>query len=238
MEIFNIDKILGILGENPEALTYGEVFAKYKDYNHYSTSLLINLLFPKFNISKVGLFFGYVEKSELDIPKLYRKYFLPTIYDSVKKGIIQHEITIKEKIKRRQTHTNFVSDKKEKIDKRLENEMERKTRIQPTLMSVAEDVVDEISRVYPKRFASAYLFGSGCYKNDRPFIYYGNEDVIRSVSDLDIMVFGHGLIRLSKLKKELDKISRSRKVLLDPYFRVFRGSKKDKGILEKGVLIQ
>jgi len=225
-------RILEIL-RSKEALTYGEVLAEYCGSDPYFASLTTNVYYSKPDVSKLNLFFDSdLESAE----KVYSCYasILPCIMGLEKNRLIQHEGIANEK--RYETHTNFISDSEEKVMKRFERELERKRSINPTLISVVEDVVKTFSNMYQGPH-SAVFSGSGCMKNGRPFIYYGDSNEIKSVSDLDIEIFSLEPISLRGMMPQFNEISRKKKVVLNPVVRVFRNSKEDRDIMKSGVPI-
>jgi len=238
MKNFGEEKILEILRRSDKALTYGEVLGECTNNDPYFASLATKLYFSK-HASKLGLFFDDAYKEVESICSSYLTHILPRILNLERKGITQHARTNAKKGKRYETHINFVSDNEQKILKRLKSEMEKKRCIQPTLMSIAKDVVDKISEAYPISFKCAVLCGSGSDKNGRPFIYYGDVDEVMSVSDLDLAVYASDFMGLTKkLKSEFDEISRRRKIVLNPVAKTFRNSKEDRIMMETGILIQ
>jgi len=227
------ERILEILRRNKEALTYGEVLAEYCGSNPYFASLATNVCYSKPDVSKLNLFFDNgLESAE----KVYSCYasLLHCIMDLEKNRLIHHEGIANEK--RYETHTNFISDSEEKVTKRFERELERKRSINPTLISVVEEVVKTFSNMYQGPH-SAVFSGSGCMKNGRPFIYYGDSNEIKSVSDLDIAIFSLEPVSLREMIPQFNEISRKKKVVLNPVVRVFRNSKKDTDIMKTGVPI-
>ncbi len=227
-------KILKILEESEEALTYGEVLAKYLNCDPYFASLATNAFCSWTNVSKLGLFFKNYEEKGLKISNFYFMQILPSILRLEEaKAIIPLKINYR---KRYATHSNFITDKEEKIYKRLEKEVKKKIEIKPTLVSIAQEITKEVKKKHPEEIELAILHGSASEKNGKPFIYYGNSKEIKSVSDLDITFFTSDQINLKNLSSFFDKISRERKILLNPCVRSSRDNNLE-GIIKKGIVL-
>ena len=227
------ERILEILGKSKEALTFGEVLAEYCGTEPYFASLSTNVYLSSLDESKLNLFFDdALENAE----KVYNCYInlLPCMNNLEKNSLI-HYVGDAEK-KKYETHTNFVSDSQDKMMKRIGREIERKKNISPTLISITQEVAKAVSETYREPH-SAVLSGSGSIKNNRPFIYYGDSNEIKSVSDIDIIIFSLNKFSLRNLNPTFDEISRRRKVVLNPVVRYFRNTGEDISIMRSGIPI-
>jgi hypothetical protein len=227
MKDFGEERILEILRRNDEALTYGEVLAECSNSDSYFASLATNVCFSRLDISKLDLFFDDPREKAESSANCYFVHVLPRIDNLKRRGSIQHMRTNDKK--QYETHTNLVSDNYQKILKRFKRELERKKAITPVLVSIAGVVIKEISKKYPKEFQHAVLAGgSSSIITGKPFIYYGNSDEVKSVSDLDITVLVSSPISLRPLEPYLDEISRKRKIILNPFVKISRELKVKK----------
>lgn len=214
-----------------EALTYGEVLAKCLNQHPYFPSIATNICCSGVDTHHIDLFFDNAYEKAVKFSNHYVLDVLPAIKGLERKGAIKVVSTNK---KKDATHTNFAFDKEQKFLKRLERESARKTYIQPALNSIARCIARKISSECPQEFET-YLVGSSSPRSVKPFIHYGNRDVIEAVSDLDLKIFSESL-DIESLKPWLDEISRERKIPINIVVKR-EYSERDRGMIEKALPI-
>jgi hypothetical protein len=205
------DKIKKSIKESKEALTYGELLGKCTNENPYFASLAPNISMEKIDTSGLDLFFDNSQESAKALSKYYLFNFIPVIKKFEKDGVINHFNTNQ---KPHATHTNIVYEDDQKLARRLMRELERKRVIAPELTCIAKEIANKIVDANPRDDLSIFQVGSSTPKNGKPFMYYGDKDRIRAVSDLDIEVynFSGNVMDRKPVKSFVENISRNRKL--------------------------
>ncbi|MEM5879015.1 MAG: hypothetical protein QXU74_00795 [Candidatus Aenigmatarchaeota archaeon] len=79
-------------------------------------------------------------------------------------------------------HTTFLYKDYEQLLERLKEENKRKKAISESVVNIARRFVDEIKN----RCEIKESFIRGSFSNSKPFIYYGDENKLKALSDIDI----------------------------------------------------
>jgi hypothetical protein len=220
--------------KNSEALTSGEFLADYLGIDPFFASHAVNAFLPGNNVSNLSLLFNDCLEDARKVCLCYKTDVIPQLRGLEYRRKIKHIRTNNKKIL--DAHINLISDQDQKILERYDKEMKRKKEIEPTLISIAEEIAGRMAKEYPKFFGSAFLSGSSSIKNNRHFVYYGSSNELRAVSDLNIVFLSYRYeISSEPLKPYFDEISRKRKIIVSTYNKIFRNSTTDRGIVRSGV---